>query len=32
GAPKPIKEGVSKDEAEDIKKKIEAAGGVVEIK
>ncbi|MFH7321554.1 50S ribosomal protein L7/L12 [Desulfurivibrio sp. D14AmB] len=32
GAPKPIKEGVSKDEAEDIKKKIEAAGGIVEIK
>jgi len=32
GAPKPVKEGVSKDEAEDIKKKIEAAGGVVEIK
>lgn len=32
GAPKPIKEGVSKAEAEDIKKKIEAAGGVVEIK
>lgn len=32
GAPSPIKEGVSKDEAEDIKKKIEAAGGKVEIK
>lgn len=32
GAPKAIKEGVSKDEAEDIKKKIEAAGGIVEIK
>jgi large subunit ribosomal protein L7/L12 len=32
GAPLPIKEGVSKDEAEDIKKKIEAAGGSVEIK
>lgn len=32
GAPKPVKEGVSKDEAEDIKKKIEAAGGSVEIK
>lgn len=32
GAPKPIKEAVSKAEAEDIKKKIEAAGGVVEIK
>jgi len=32
GAPKPIKEGVSKAEAEEIKKKIEAAGGTVEIK
>jgi large subunit ribosomal protein L7/L12 len=32
GAPQPIKEGVSKDEAEDIKKKVEAAGGSVEIK
>ena len=32
GAPKPIKEGVSKAEAEDIKAKIEAAGGTVEIK
>jgi large subunit ribosomal protein L7/L12 len=32
GAPQPIKEGVSKDEAEEIKKKIEAAGGSVEIK
>lgn len=32
GAPQPIKEGVSKDEAEDIKKKVEAAGGAVEIK
>jgi large subunit ribosomal protein L7/L12 len=31
-APKPIKEGVPKPEAEDIKKKIEAAGGTVEIK
>ncbi len=31
-APKPIKEGVPKAEAEDIKKKIEAAGGTVEIK
>ena len=31
-APAPIKEGVSKDEAEDIKSKIEAAGGTVEIK
>ena len=32
GAPQPIKEGVSKDEAEDIKKKVEAAGGSVEVK
>jgi len=32
GAPQPIKEGVSKDEANDIKAKIEAAGGSVEIK
>jgi large subunit ribosomal protein L7/L12 len=30
--PKPIKEGVSKDEAEDIKKKFEAVGAKVEIK
>ena len=32
GAPKPIKEGVSKDEAEKIKKQIEDAGGTVEPK
>ena len=32
GAPKSIKEGVTKQEAEDIKKKIEAAGAKVEIK
>lgn len=32
GAPANLKEGVSKDEAEDIKKKIEAAGGSVEVK
>ena len=32
GVPKPIKEAVSKDEAADIKKKIEAVGGTVEIK
>ena len=32
GAPKPLKEGVSKDEAEEIKGKIEAAGGTVELK
>ncbi len=32
GAPKPIKEGVTKAEAEEIKKKIEAAGAKVDIK
>lgn len=32
GAPKPVKEGVSKDEAEEIKKKLEAAGAEAEIK
>lgn len=32
GAPKTLKEAVSKAEAEEIKKKIEAAGGKVEIK
>jgi large subunit ribosomal protein L7/L12 len=32
GAPKTIKEGVTKAEAEEIKKKIEAAGAKVEIK
>jgi large subunit ribosomal protein L7/L12 len=32
GAPKTVKEGVTKQEAEDIKKKIEAAGAKVEIK
>ena len=31
-APKPIKEGVSKDEAEKIKKQIEEAGGTIELK
>jgi large subunit ribosomal protein L7/L12 len=31
-APKAIKEGVNKQEAEDIKKKVEEVGGVVEIK
>ena len=31
-APKPVKEGVSKDEAEEIKKKLEAAGAKVEVK
>ena len=32
GAPKPIKEGVNKAEAEEVKKKIEEAGGTVELK
>lgn len=32
GVPKPIKEGVMKDEAADIKKKIEEVGGTVDIK
>jgi large subunit ribosomal protein L7/L12 len=32
GAPKAVKEGVTKQEAEEIKKKIEAAGAKVEIK
>ena len=32
GAPKAIKEGVKKEEADEIKTKIEAAGGSVEIK
>jgi large subunit ribosomal protein L7/L12 len=31
-APKPIKEGVTKEEAEEIKKKVEAAGAKVEVK
>ena len=31
-APKPIKEGVSKDEAEEVKKKLEEAGAKVELK
>jgi large subunit ribosomal protein L7/L12 len=31
-APNPIKEGASKDEAEEIKKQIEEAGGTVELK
>ncbi len=31
-APKPIKEGVTKDEANEIKKKIEGAGGQVDVK
>ena len=32
GAPKPVKEGVSKDEADEISKKLEAAGAKAEIK
>ena len=32
GAPKPVKEGISKAEAADVKKKIEDAGGSVELK
>lgn len=32
GAPKPLKEGVSKEEAEEIKTKLEAAGAKVEVK
>jgi len=32
GAPKPVKEGVNKQEAQTIKEKIEAAGGTVEVK
>ena len=31
-APKPVKEGISKEEAEDIKKQLEEAGATVEIK
>jgi large subunit ribosomal protein L7/L12 len=32
GVPAPVKEGVSKEEAQEIKEKIEAVGGAVEIK
>ena len=32
GAPKPVKEGVTKDEAEELKKKLEEAGATVELK
>jgi large subunit ribosomal protein L7/L12 len=32
GAPKPVKEGVSKDEAEELKAKLEGAGAGVELK
>ena len=31
-APKPIKEGIPKEEAEDLKKEVEAAGGTAEVK
>jgi large subunit ribosomal protein L7/L12 len=31
-APKPVKDGVSKEEAEEMKKKLEAAGATVELK
>ena len=31
-APKPVKEGVTKEEAEELKKKLEAAGAKVELK
>ena len=31
-APKPVKEGVNKDEAEELKKKLEEAGASVEVK
>jgi large subunit ribosomal protein L7/L12 len=32
GAPKPVKEGVNKDEAEKLKKQLEGAGATVELK
>jgi len=32
GAPNPVKEGVSKDEAEDVKKQLEEVGAQVEVK
>jgi large subunit ribosomal protein L7/L12 len=32
GAPKPVKEGAGKDEAEELKKKLEEAGATVELK
>ena len=32
GAPKPVKEGINKEEAEKIKKQLEAAGATVELK
>ena len=32
GAPKPVKEGISKEEAEEIRKKLADAGAAVEVK
>ena len=32
GAPKPIKEGISKEDAENVKKQLEEAGAEVEVK
>ena len=32
GAPKPVKEGASKEEAEELKEKLEAAGATIELK
>lgn len=32
GAPSPVKEGATKEEAEDVKKQLEEAGGTVELK
>lgn len=32
GAPKPVKEGITKEEAADMKKKLESAGAKVEVK
>jgi large subunit ribosomal protein L7/L12 len=32
GAPKPVREGISKEEAEEIKKKLEEVGATIEIK
>jgi large subunit ribosomal protein L7/L12 len=32
GAPKPVKEGLNKEQAEEMKKKLEEAGGTVELK
>jgi large subunit ribosomal protein L7/L12 len=32
GAPNPVKQGINKDEAEDLKKQLEEAGAVVEVK